>query len=83
MKPAEHWLSKLPPDVLEHPMPLPVRMDYALKVIRQIQADAQDGFLDELRKVVEQPYRAKHGKALTWEAGWAWEALAFIKQELS
>lgn len=39
--------------------------------------------LEDLRKVVETPYRVKHGRTLTWEPGWVWEAMAFLTDALS
>lgn len=40
MKTAIEWTMQLPPDVLEHPMPLPARLGYAEAIIKRIQADA-------------------------------------------
>ncbi len=40
-------------------------------------------FLENLRRTIEAAYRVKHGKGLTYEKGWGWEALAFIKEELA
>jgi hypothetical protein len=42
-----------------------------------------DIFLEHFRACVEPFYKAKHGKPLTWEPGWAWEALQFVKSALS
>lgn len=40
MKSASEWVKQLPPDVLDNPMPLPARLDYALGIIKRIQDDA-------------------------------------------
>lgn len=39
--------------------------------------------LEHLRAVVAVRYKEKFGHALTWEQGWAWEALSFIDNELN
>ena len=44
--------------------------------------DPLDQFLMHLRNVVDDPYKKKHGRSLNWESGWAWEALAFIDNEI-
>jgi hypothetical protein len=40
MKDAKEWVIQLPPDVLEHPLPFPQRLDYAVKIVKRIQIDA-------------------------------------------
>lgn len=38
-----------------------------------------DVLLCQLRSHIEAAYKEKHGMALSYEAGWAWEMSAFIK----
>lgn len=76
MKSAEQWLDKLPPDILEHPLPLPARLEYGLKIIRQIQADA----LREARDILRGKSMTSMQPVKIWELSELIEAKA-IKAE--
>jgi hypothetical protein len=69
MTPREYAV-KLPPDVLEHPMPFPVRLDYAEKIIKEAQIEAVKPWKDLLFNLMNRCEEATfHG---SWnEINWA------------
>ena len=58
-----------------------VNSDSQLQIGAAVSSSETD-LLENLRSIVEERYRIKHGRPLTWESGWAWEALAFLECEM-
>lgn len=50
---AEKVVTQLPPDVLQHPMPFPSRLDYSAKIVAQALADEAEAVRREGEKDTE------------------------------